>query len=68
LPLYGFFTACPPSSSPFLHAASQTSAINLTGELLMDIAFIAAAAGLWGVMVLLVWGFGKLDAKAGGRS
>jgi hypothetical protein len=34
----------------------------------MDIAFIAAAAGLWGVMVLLVWGFGKLDAKTGGRS
>jgi hypothetical protein len=34
----------------------------------MDLAFIAAAAGLWGVMVWLVWGFGKLNAKSGGRS
>lgn len=34
----------------------------------MDMVFIAAAAGLWGVMVLLVWGFKKLEQPKGGRS
>jgi len=34
----------------------------------MDILFVAAAAALWGAMVLLVWGFTKLDSPAGGRS
>ncbi len=34
----------------------------------MDIVFIAAAAGLWGLMVLLVWGFKKLENPQGGRS
>ena len=41
--------------------------IHLTQELLMDIVFIAAAAALWGLMVLLVWGFKKLEKPAGGR-
>lgn len=27
----------------------------------MDIAFVFGAAVLWGVMVLLVWGFQKLE-------
>lgn len=34
----------------------------------MDLAFIATAAGLWGLMVLLVWGFQKLERPLGGRS
>ena len=34
----------------------------------MDVAFVALAVGLWGVMVLLVWGFQKLEKPAGGRS
>ncbi len=34
----------------------------------MDIAFVSAIALLWGVMVLLVQGFGKLESPAGGRS
>lgn len=34
----------------------------------MDIVFIAIAAGLWGLMVLLVRGFKKLEKPAGGRS
>jgi hypothetical protein len=34
----------------------------------MDMVFITAAAGLWGLMVLLVWGFKKLEKPAGGRS
>ena len=34
----------------------------------MDIVFITIAAGLWGLMVLLVWGFKKLEQPAGGRS
>jgi hypothetical protein len=34
----------------------------------MDIAFVVGAAGLWGVMVLLVWGFKKLEKPVGGRS
>jgi hypothetical protein len=33
----------------------------------MDIVFIAAAAGLWGLMVLLVLGFKKLEKPQGGR-
>ena len=33
----------------------------------MDIAFIALGAGLWGVTVLLVWGFQKLEKPAGSR-
>lgn len=33
----------------------------------MDIAFIAIAVGLWGLMVLLVWGFQKLERPQGGR-
>jgi hypothetical protein len=39
----------------------------LIQELLMDIVFIAASAGLWGVMVLLVWGFKKLEKPQGAR-
>lgn len=34
----------------------------------MDIAFVAGAAALWGLMVLLVWGFRKLERPQGGRS
>jgi hypothetical protein len=34
----------------------------------MDLAFILVAAALWGVMVLLVWGFEKLEKTEGGRS
>lgn len=34
----------------------------------MDFVFLAAAAGLWGVMVLLVWGFEKLEKPARGRA
>ena len=33
----------------------------------MDMVFLAAAAALWGVMVLLVWGFKKLEKSTGGR-
>lgn len=34
----------------------------------MDLAYVAIAAGLWGVMVLLVFGFQKLERPLGGRS
>lgn len=34
----------------------------------MDLAFILGAAALWGVMVLLVWGFQKLEKSERGRS
>lgn len=34
----------------------------------MDIAFVSAIALLWGGVVLLVWGFTKLDPSEGGRS
>lgn len=33
----------------------------------MDMVFLAAAAGLWGVMVLLVLGFKKLEKSTGVR-
>jgi hypothetical protein len=34
----------------------------------MDSVYIATAAGLWGVMVLLVWGFKKLEKPKGSQS
>ncbi len=34
----------------------------------MDFVFLALAAGLWGVAVLLVRGFEKLQPGGGGRS
>ena len=34
----------------------------------MDIAFVFGVAALWGAMVLLVWGFQKLEKPEGGRS
>ena len=34
---------------------------------MMDIVFLLAAAGLWGLMVLLVWGFRKLERPQGSR-
>ena len=33
----------------------------------MDIVFLLGAALLWGVMVLLVWGFQTLEKDEGGR-
>jgi hypothetical protein len=33
----------------------------------MDIAYLAIAAGLWGLMVLLVRGFLLLEKPSGGR-
>jgi hypothetical protein len=33
----------------------------------MDIVFVAASVGLWGLMVLLVWGFRTLEKPPGGR-
>ena len=33
----------------------------------MDIAYLVCAAALWGVMVLLVLGFKKLERPHGGR-
>ncbi len=34
----------------------------------MDIPFVFGIAGLWAVMVLMVWGFKKLEKPEGGRS
>lgn len=34
----------------------------------MDVVFILGTVVLWGAMVLLIWGFQKLDNKVGGRS
>lgn len=34
----------------------------------MDIVFLFGIALLWGVMVLLVWAFQKLEKAEGGRS
>ena len=34
----------------------------------MDMVYVAGLALLWGLMVLLVWGFKKLDKPQGGRS
>jgi hypothetical protein len=33
----------------------------------MDLVSILVATALWGVMVLLVWGFEKLEKTEGGR-
>ena len=34
----------------------------------MDWVYVAAAAGLWGAMALLVWGLKSLEAPKGGKS
>jgi len=34
----------------------------------MDLAFVLGAAALWAAVVLLVWGFEKLEKPEGGRS
>lgn len=34
----------------------------------MDLVFVAGAVALWGVMVLMVWGFKKLEKPEGGRA
>jgi hypothetical protein len=39
----------------------------LIQELFMDIAYVAIAAGLWGLTVLLVRGFQRLEKPSGGR-
>jgi hypothetical protein len=67
LEFYVFFTATWQISSPFLRTSSQTPDVHLIQELLMDIVFVAASAALWGLMVLLVWGFKKLEKPQGGR-
>jgi hypothetical protein len=36
-------------------------------ELGMDLIFLGGMAVLWGVMVLMVWGFEKLEKPQGGR-
>jgi hypothetical protein len=33
----------------------------------MDLVYIVATAGSWGLTVLLVWGFEKLEKSQGGR-
>jgi hypothetical protein len=53
---------------PFLRTGVQTSVVHLNQELLMDVVIVVVAAGLWGLMVLLVWGFKKLEQPEGGRS
>lgn len=40
----------------------------LMGRSRVDIAFVVAIAAFWGVLVLLVRGFRKLETAAGGRS
>jgi hypothetical protein len=60
-PIFTVFLQPTDESHPRFYAPVSTlRVIHLTQELLMDIVFIAAAAGLWGLMVLLVWGFKKL--------
>ena len=34
----------------------------------MDLVFVACAVALWGVSVLMVWGFKKLEKTEGGRA
>jgi hypothetical protein len=65
---YAFFIPAASLSSPFLHTGSDTFSIVVRWSEVMDLAFILGAAALWGVMVLLVWGFQKLEKPEGGRS
>jgi hypothetical protein len=65
---YAFFTPPALLSSPFLHAKTQTSPIVFSRRNFMDMVFVLGAALLWGLMVLLVWGFEKLAPPEGGRS
>lgn len=66
--IYGIFTASCAISSLFLHTNLQTPGIHLTKELPMDIVYLSTTAGFWAVLVLLVWGFNKLENPKGGQS
>jgi hypothetical protein len=65
---YAFFIPRHVLSSPFLRTKSETSSIVLTWRWIMDLVFIAGGAALWFVMVLLVWGFARLEKPQGERS
>lgn len=66
--LYAFFTPHAYLFSQFLRAVLQTLSIAFRGwRFKMDIVFLGAVALLWGLMVLLVWGFRKLERPQGAR-
>jgi hypothetical protein len=64
---YAFFTARSSLSSPFLRPEKYASPHRFDRRTFMDFVFIAASVALWGLMVLLVWGFKKLEKPQGGR-
>ena len=66
--LYAFFTRPADLCSLFLRAVFQTPSIAFRRwRSEMDIVFLGAVALLWGLMVLLVWGFRKLERPQGAR-
>lgn len=63
--VYGIFMPAGRLLPPFIGTRFQTRLSRL--EETMDIVFLAAGALLWLLMVLLVWGFRKLERPQGGR-
>jgi hypothetical protein len=57
----------PRFSPPFLQANSHTASITLIQEDVMDMVMVGGIALVWGLMVLLVRGFEKLEQPKGGR-
>ena len=60
------------SSLPFINPVFTLRLTNLSHSfdwsMFMDWVYVAAAAGLWGAMALLVWGLKSLEAPKGGKS
>ena len=67
--LYAFYTPTPHLSTPFLRPPTYAWPINFSRKCDgMDVLWIAGVGLLWGVMVLLVKGFQRLEKPKGGRA
>jgi hypothetical protein len=67
-PIFTLSLYRPPVFHPRFYTPAPTLSPSLLLEKVMDLAFVLGAAALWGAMVLLVWGFKKLEKPEGGRS
>ena len=51
----------------FTPTSTHSASFQLMRECFMDVLYLAAGVGLWGLMVLMVWGIRRLDEPRGGR-
>jgi len=66
---YAFFIPPQDFQSCFYTAKPKLSvSFRWRSFMAMDLVFVAGAVALWGVSVLMVWGFRKLEKTEGGRA